>query len=61
MINNVSYDSPEVPILLQVLNGAPPSQLMPGGSIIELPRNQVIDLVFTGGNGVRFWRMYPWI
>ncbi|KAH9059155.1 laccase [Lactarius vividus] len=33
LVNNVSFESPDVPVLLQILNGAPPSQLLPNGSV----------------------------
>ncbi|KAI9438813.1 laccase [Lactarius indigo] len=33
LVNNVSFESPGVPVLLQILNGAPPSQLLPNGSV----------------------------
>ncbi|KAH9168155.1 laccase [Lactarius sanguifluus] len=33
LVNNVSFESPDVPVLLQILNGAPPSQLLPKGSV----------------------------
>ena len=46
-INNVSYASPSVPVLLQILSGAMhPSQLLPNGSVYELPQNKVIEINF---------------
>ncbi|EIW75314.1 laccase [Coniophora puteana RWD-64-598 SS2] len=44
-MNNVTFNNPGVPVLLQILNGAiHPSELMPKGSVYELPRNKVIEL-----------------
>ncbi|KAI6145124.1 laccase [Pisolithus tinctorius] len=71
-INNVSFVDPTVPVLLQILSGAThASQLLPAGSIYELPHNKVIELSFpatdnltngaVGGphpmhlHGHRFW------
>ena len=45
--NNVSYASPSVPVLLQILSGARhPSQLLPNGSVYVLPLNNVIEINF---------------
>lgn len=44
-INGVSYADPPLPVLLQILDGARhPSQLLPSGSVYELPRGKVIEL-----------------
>ncbi|KAG1743108.1 laccase [Suillus lakei] len=44
-INNVSYHSPPTPILLQMLSGAQhPSDLLPIGSVYELPPNKVVEV-----------------
>ncbi|KAG1776594.1 laccase [Suillus placidus] len=44
-INNVSYHSPPTPVLLQMLSGAQhPSDLLPIGSVIELPPNKVVEI-----------------
>ncbi|ESK88328.1 laccase [Moniliophthora roreri MCA 2997] len=49
MINNVEYVSPTVPVLLQILSGArQPGDLLPKGSVYELPANASIELSFTG-------------
>ncbi|KAG9315382.1 laccase [Chiua virens] len=43
--NNVSFQDPSVPVLLQILSGnLHPSQLLPNGSIYELPPNKVIEV-----------------
>ncbi|KAG8221175.1 laccase [Butyriboletus roseoflavus] len=45
--NHVSYASPPVPVLLQILSGAQPaSQLLPNGSVYVLPLNQTIEISF---------------
>lgn len=45
MINNVSFVDPPLPILLQMLSGARhSSQLLPQGSIYELPYNKTIEV-----------------
>ncbi|GLB38077.1 putative multicopper oxidase family protein [Lyophyllum shimeji] len=49
-INGASYQTPSVPILLQLLSGAKTAQqLLPAGSIIPLPRNKVIEVTMPGG------------
>ena len=46
-VNNVSFANPSVPVLLQILSGArDPSQLLPNGSVYELPPNKVIEINF---------------
>jgi len=49
-INGVSYESPTVPILLQILKGANPQDLLPKGSVYYLPRNKVIQISVPGGS-----------
>lgn len=52
-INNVSFVDPAVPILLQILSGAThASQLLPNGSVYELPPNKVIELSFPATDGL---------
>ncbi|KAG6826462.1 hypothetical protein H0H92_015691 [Tricholoma furcatifolium] len=48
-INGFSFDPPSVPVLLQILNGASPSSLLPSGSVIALPPNKVVELSIPGG------------
>ncbi|KAG6334762.1 hypothetical protein ID866_4328 [Astraeus odoratus] len=44
-INGVSWVNPEFPVLLQILSGSRhPSQLLPQGSVYELPSNKVIEI-----------------
>ncbi|KAG2064938.1 laccase [Suillus decipiens] len=44
-VNNVTYQSPPVPVLLQILSGArDPSQLLPNGSVYVLKPNKVVEL-----------------
>ncbi|EPQ54176.1 laccase hybrid [Gloeophyllum trabeum ATCC 11539] len=40
------YQSPTIPILLQILNGVPPQNLLPNGSVYTLPPNKVIEVSF---------------
>ncbi|KAJ7301517.1 laccase 3 [Mycena albidolilacea] len=50
-LNNVSFVPPNAPVLLQILSGAHTAQdLMPKGSIIELPPNKVIEVSIPGGS-----------
>ncbi|PCH36517.1 multicopper oxidase [Wolfiporia cocos MD-104 SS10] len=49
-VNNASWESPPVPVLLQILHGEhTPQELLPHGSIIELPRNKTIEINMPGG------------
>ncbi|KAG1867015.1 Cupredoxin [Suillus tomentosus] len=44
-VNNVTYHNPPTPVLLQMLSGAQhPSDLLPGGSVYELPSNKVVEI-----------------
>jgi FtsP/CotA-like multicopper oxidase with cupredoxin domain len=44
-INGVTYSDPPLPVLLQILSGARhPSQLLPNGSVYELPNGKVIEI-----------------
>jgi len=44
-LNNISFIEPPLPILLQILSGKQhPSQLLPSGSIYELPSNKTIEV-----------------
>jgi len=45
MFNNVSFHNPPIPVLLQMLSGARhPSELLPNGSVYELPPNKVVEV-----------------
>ncbi|KAJ6496186.1 yellow laccase [Mycena sanguinolenta] len=49
-INNVSFVPPTAPVLLQILSGTQAAQnLLPKGSVIELPANKVIEVSIPGG------------
>lgn len=48
-MNNVSYESPTVPILLQILSGVPVGDLLPAGSIYPLRRNESVELYIPAG------------
>lgn len=44
-MNNVSFQNPPMPVLLQILSGArDASQLLPNGSVYVLPPNKVIEI-----------------
>ena len=48
-MGGVTWVPPTVPVLLQILSGVHSAQdLMPVGSVHELPRNKVIELVLPG-------------
>ncbi|KAF8835559.1 laccase [Paxillus ammoniavirescens] len=48
LINNVSWSPPPMPVLLQILSGARrPSELLPSGSVYELPPNKVVEISFS--------------
>jgi iron transport multicopper oxidase len=48
-VNNHTFIPPEVPVLLQILNGAPAQTLLPEGSVYALPPNKVVELSLPGG------------
>lgn len=49
-INGVSFQPPDVPVLLQILSGArDPRTLLPSGSVITLPRNKVVQINVPSG------------
>ncbi|KAG1729891.1 laccase [Suillus occidentalis] len=53
-VNNVSFISPSVPVLLQILSGArDPTQLLPNGSVYVFDANKVVELTvaITGPGG----------
>ncbi|KAF8651856.1 hypothetical protein AX16_004630 [Volvariella volvacea WC 439] len=60
-IDGTSYVSPDVPSLLQILNGVPVSSLLPSGSYIELPPNKVVQLSFPviAGQGSAIGAPHP--
>jgi iron transport multicopper oxidase len=49
-VNNFTFIPPSVPVLLQILNGAPPQQLLPSGSVYVLPKNKVVEVSLPGGS-----------
>nr|AFE48785.1 yellow laccase [Stropharia aeruginosa] len=50
-VNNASFVPPTKPVLLQILSGAHSvHELLPAGSIYELPPNSVIELSMPGGS-----------
>ena len=55
-INDGTFTTPTVPVLLQIMNGAKKaSDLLPAGSIVALPKNRVVELSMPAGDipGVR--------
>ena len=53
LINNVTFVSPSVPVLLQILSGNYAAQeLLPNGSVYGLPLNKVIEINLQGGDAV---------
>ncbi|KAG1895235.1 laccase [Suillus fuscotomentosus] len=47
-VNNVTFQSPTIPVLLQILSGArEPSELLPEGNVIVLGANKVVELTLT--------------
>ncbi|KAJ6523652.1 hypothetical protein DFH09DRAFT_1096532 [Mycena vulgaris] len=50
-INGASFDPPTAPVLLQILSGVPTAQeVLPKGSIYELPPNKVVEISIPGGS-----------
>jgi iron transport multicopper oxidase len=49
-INGHPFTSPDVPVLLQILNGVPAQNLLPSGSVISLPPNRVVQVTLPARN-----------
>ncbi|KXN93342.1 Laccase-2 [Leucoagaricus sp. SymC.cos] len=48
-INGTKFVNPETPVLLKILSGVTdPRELLPEGTIVEIPRDKVIEVVFKG-------------
>lgn len=47
-INGTTFVPPKVPVLLQILTGTPPHELLPNGSVYTLPRNKSISISIPG-------------
>jgi iron transport multicopper oxidase len=58
-INGQPFNSPDVPVLLQILNGVPAQSLLPSGSVISLPPNRVIQVTLPGKNITTFGGPHP--
>ncbi|KAL0063557.1 laccase, multicopper oxidase, benzenediol:oxygen oxidorectuctase [Marasmius tenuissimus] len=55
MINDVKFEPPSLPVLLQVLSGAVrPDEILPKGSVYPLPPNATIEITMTGA-GKKGW------
>ncbi|KAJ7138287.1 laccase 1 [Mycena epipterygia] len=51
LINGATFTPPTAPVLLQILSGAHTAQeLLPSGSIYQLPPNKVIEVSIPGGS-----------
>ncbi|PPQ88840.1 hypothetical protein CVT25_010439 [Psilocybe cyanescens] len=48
-LNGAIFMPPKVPVLLQLLTGTPPGQLLPEGSVYWLPRNKSISISVVPG------------
>ena len=48
-VNNVTFKSPDVPVLLQILNGVPASDLLPKGSIYPLEGQKSVEISLPAG------------
>ncbi|KAG6872870.1 hypothetical protein C0995_005858 [Termitomyces sp. Mi166 len=49
-INNASFTTPTMPVLLQIMSGAQSAtDLLPSDSVYVLPRNKIIELTIPGG------------
>ncbi|KAJ7890152.1 laccase-1 [Mycena olivaceomarginata] len=54
-INNISYISPSLPALLQLLSGASkPTDFLPSEQLFLLPPNSIIDITIPGGGAHPF-------
>ncbi|KAH8104296.1 laccase [Phellopilus nigrolimitatus] len=54
-INGAPFNPPSVPVLLQILSGTTNAkELLPSGSVYNLPPNQVIEINIPGGNNHPF-------
>ncbi|KAJ7889561.1 laccase-1 [Mycena olivaceomarginata] len=54
-INNISYMSPSLPALLQLLSGASkPTDFLPSEQLFLLPPNSIIDITIPGGGAHPF-------
>jgi iron transport multicopper oxidase len=49
LINGFTFDAPIVPVLLQILNGANASELVPSGSIYALEGNKSVEISIPAG------------
>ncbi|KAI0035841.1 laccase [Vararia minispora EC-137] len=43
-VNGTPFVAPDVPVLLQILSGAPPDKLLPNGTTFSLPPNKNIEI-----------------
>lgn len=48
-VNGATFVPPTLPVLLQILNGAAATSLLPSGSVYLLPPNSVVEISIPGG------------
>ncbi|TFK21956.1 laccase 9 [Coprinopsis marcescibilis] len=44
-VNGVKWTNPDSPVMVQIMHGIPPSELLPSGYVRTLPRNKVIEVL----------------
>ena len=49
-VNGATFTPPTLPVLLQILNGAAATDLLPSGSVYLLPTNSVVEISIPGGS-----------
>ncbi|KAH8988463.1 laccase C [Lactarius hatsudake] len=49
LVNGVSFEGPDIPVLLQILSGVPASQLLPNGSIYIVEGNKSVEVSIPAG------------
>ncbi|KJA22740.1 multicopper oxidase [Hypholoma sublateritium FD-334 SS-4] len=49
-VNGATFVPPTLPVLLQILNGAAATSLLPSGSVYLLPANSVVEISIPGGS-----------
>nr|DAA04514.1 TPA_exp: laccase 9 [Coprinopsis cinerea okayama7\ len=47
-INGVTWANPDSPVMVQIMNGVPPADIVPSGAIHTLPRNRVVEVSIPG-------------
>ena len=47
-INGAAWGHPDSPVMVQVMSGRPPSEILPEGAIRVLPKDTTVELVISG-------------